>query len=251
MRRVLVVDDDRRMRRTLQIVVEHMGLESVAVADAAEARAQLGAMHFDLVLTDLKMPETSGITLLEEIRLEQPKLPVILITAYGTIETAIEAMQKGASDFVLKPFEEKELHVAIEMALYRHEMDRRLEESERWLAATLKSIGESVIATDADWRIRFMNPAAELLTGWESSHAAGRDLADVVRVSIPFKPRAVETGDLPGGGGVARGVLVTRDGKEVSVEERSTLIRDEDGAVIGIVIALRDLGEKIRKARGT
>jgi len=119
MRRVLVVDDDRRMRRTLQIVVEHMGLESVAVSDAAEARAQLGAMHFDLVLTDLKMPETSGITLLEEIRLEQPKLPVILITAYGTIETAIEAMQKGASDFVLKPFDNANLERVIRRALAR------------------------------------------------------------------------------------------------------------------------------------
>ena len=72
MKRVLVVDDDRRMRRTLQILVERMGLESVAAADASEARAQLARRRFDLVLTDLKMPETSGIDLLEEIRAEQP-----------------------------------------------------------------------------------------------------------------------------------------------------------------------------------
>src|SRR5262245_37085198 len=113
MKRVLVVDDDRRMRRTLQIVVEHIGLESIAAADADEAQAQLRATRFDLVLTDLKLPESSGIDLLEAIRLEQPKLPVVLITAYGTIETAIEAMRKGASDFVLKPFDNANLERVI------------------------------------------------------------------------------------------------------------------------------------------
>lgn len=117
MKRVLVVDDDRRMRRTLQILIERMGLESAAAADAGEAREQLGAASFDLVLTDLKMPGTGGIELLEEIRAEHPKLPVILITAYGTIQTAIEAMRKGASDYVLKPYDNQNLELVIRRAL--------------------------------------------------------------------------------------------------------------------------------------
>jgi two-component system response regulator AtoC len=117
MKRVLVVDDDRRMRRTLQILIERMGLESMGAGDAREAREQLAAARFDLVLTDLKMPETSGIDLLEEIRAERPRLPVILITAYGTIQTAIEAMRKGASDFVLKPFDNANLELVIRRAL--------------------------------------------------------------------------------------------------------------------------------------
>jgi two-component system response regulator AtoC len=117
MKRVLVVDDDRRMRRTLQIMVERMGLESVGAGDAREAREQLGSARFDLVLTDLKMPDTSGIDLLEEIRAARPKLPVILITAYGTIQTAVEAMRKGASDFVLKPFDNETLELVIRRAL--------------------------------------------------------------------------------------------------------------------------------------
>lgn len=67
MKRVLVVDDDRRMRRTLQVLVERMGLESAAAADAGEAREQLRRARFDLVLTDLKMPEMSGIVLLRSL----------------------------------------------------------------------------------------------------------------------------------------------------------------------------------------
>ncbi len=117
MKRVLVVDDDRRMRRTLQVLIERMGLESVAAADAREARQQLSAASFDLVLTDLKMPETTGIDLLDAIRAEHPKLPVILLTAYGTIQTAIEAMRKGAADYVLKPFDNETLELVIRKAL--------------------------------------------------------------------------------------------------------------------------------------
>jgi two-component system response regulator AtoC len=117
MKRVLIVDDDRPMRRTLQIVIERMGLESAAAADAGEAREQLAHSRFDLVLTDLKMPDQSGIDLLHEIRAQYPKLPVILITAYGTIQTAIEAMRKGASDYVLKPFDNESLELVIRKAL--------------------------------------------------------------------------------------------------------------------------------------
>ena len=117
MKRVLIVDDDRRMRRTLQIVIERMGLTSAAAANASEAREELSRSGFDLVLTDLKMPDQSGIDLLEEVRLRHPKLPVILITAYGTIQTAIEAMRKGASDFVLKPFDNQNLEMVVRRAL--------------------------------------------------------------------------------------------------------------------------------------
>jgi two-component system response regulator AtoC len=119
MKRVLIIDDDRRMRRTLQIVIERMGLESAAASGASEAREQLSGARFDLVLTDLKMPGTSGIDILEEIRAEHPTLPVILITAYGTIQTAIEAMRKGASDYVLKPFDNESLELVVSRALER------------------------------------------------------------------------------------------------------------------------------------
>jgi two-component system response regulator AtoC len=117
MKRVLIVDDDRRVRRTLELMIERMGLESVPVGSAVEAIEQLARTHFDLVLTDLKMPGKSGIELLEEIRAVDTKLPVILITAYGTIQTAVEAMLKGASDYVLKPFDNEGLKHTIHKAL--------------------------------------------------------------------------------------------------------------------------------------
>jgi len=109
MRRILIVDDDRQMRRTLQIMMERLGYASAAVADASTGLEQLRSEHFDLVLTDLRMPHMTGIEFLEAIQQLDPGLPVVLITAYGTIQTAIEAMQKGAADYVLKPFDNKSL----------------------------------------------------------------------------------------------------------------------------------------------
>jgi two-component system response regulator AtoC len=117
MKKILVVDDDRRMRRTLQIVMESIGFDSVAVESADQALERLRAGGFDLVLSDLNMPGVNGMQLLDEIKTVDPGLPVILITAYGTIDTAIEAMRKGASDYVLKPFDNENLKLVIRRAL--------------------------------------------------------------------------------------------------------------------------------------
>jgi two-component system response regulator AtoC len=156
MKRVLVVDDDRRMRRTLQVLIERMGLASAAAADAQEARAQLRAARFDLVLTDLKMPETTGIELLAEIRAEQPKLPVILITAYGTIQTAIEAMRRGASDYVLKPFDNDNLELVIRRAL---ELERFRSEN----VFLKEQVGESWAAEDLFLALPSMREVGDLI----------------------------------------------------------------------------------------
>ena len=156
MKRVLIVDDDRRMRRTLQIVIESMGLESAGAANANEARELLSTARFDLVLTDLKMPEVSGIDLLGEIRAERPKLPVILITAYGTIQTAIEAMRKGASDYVLKPFDNDNLKLVIRKAL---ELERFRSEN----AFLKEQIGEPWAAEDMFLALPSMRNVRDLI----------------------------------------------------------------------------------------
>jgi len=156
MKRVLVVDDDRRMRRTLQVLMETMGLDSVAAATASEACAHLRTARFDLVLTDLKMPGASGIDLLDEIRTAHPKLPVILITAYGTIQTAIEAMKKGASDYVLKPFDNENLKLVIGRVL----------ELQRFRAENVflrQQVGEPWAAEDMFLALPSMHAVADLI----------------------------------------------------------------------------------------
>ena len=165
MKRVLVVDDDRRMRRTLQILIERMGLESAAAADASEAREHLRSTKFDLVLTDLKMPDATGIGLLEEIRAQQPQLPVILITAYGTIQTAIEAMRKGASDYVLKPFDNEDLELVIRRALEL----RRVRSENLFLK---QQVGEPWVAEEMFLALPSMHDVAEMIAKVAPSSSA-------------------------------------------------------------------------------
>ena len=125
MARVLVVDDERKMRRVLQILLEQMGLESVAVDSAETALSHFDGEKIDLVLTDLKLPGANGVDLLGRIRLLDPDVPVIVLTAHGTVPTAVEAMKQGAFDYVLKPFDveaiEQLIRSALEMRRYRTE----------------------------------------------------------------------------------------------------------------------------------
>ena len=242
---ILVVEDEGVIALDIRATLAHLGYSVPgAVATGREAVAKVAELRPQLVLMDIHLRgDMDGVEAAREIR-ERFDVPVIYLTAYADPATLQRARVTEPFGYLLKPFEERELHVVIEMALHRHELERRLRESERWLAATLRSIGDSVIATDAAWHIRFMNPAAERLTGWSAAEAAGRELAEVLRVSLPSMPRASVTGNEDPGGGTAQGVLVTRDGRQIQVEESSTLIRDDAGTVIGTVIAIRDVSAR-------
>ena len=242
---ILVVEDEGVIALDIRATLAHLGYTVPgAVATGREAVAKVAELRPQLVLMDIHLRgDMDGVEAAREIR-ERFDVPVIYLTAYADPATLQRARVTEPFGYLLKPFEERELHVVIEMALHRHELERRLRESERWLAATLRSIGDSVIATDAAWHIRFMNPAAERLTGWSAAEATGRELAEVLRVSLPTLPRASVTGHEDVSGGTAQGVLVTRDGREIQVEESSTLIRDDAGSVIGTVIAIRDVSAR-------
>ena len=117
MKKVLIVDDDRRTRRILQILVERLGLESNAFDNAEDALAALGAEAPALILTDLKMPGIDGIEFMRRLRQLDAQVPVIVLTAYGTVESAVEAMKLGAVDFVAKPFDVDALELLIQRSL--------------------------------------------------------------------------------------------------------------------------------------
>lgn len=113
-KRILVVDDEKNMLRLAEMMLERLGYESVTAGNAEEALETLGRKRVDCVLTDLKMPGgMSGIELLREMRGRGLKTPVVIMTAFGTIKSAVEAMKQGASDFVLKPFDVDNIEVAI------------------------------------------------------------------------------------------------------------------------------------------
>ena len=122
--RILVVDDEVKMRRLLEMSLKNMGHEVVQAADGGEAIACFDEAPFDLVMTDLKMPRMDGIQLLRTLRERGEEVPVIVLTAFGTIETAVEAMKLGAADYIIRPFEMETLELAVTRALAMGAMQR-------------------------------------------------------------------------------------------------------------------------------
>jgi two-component system response regulator AtoC len=117
MKRLLVVDDDPRMRRVLQILARKIGLDCDAAAGADDALASFRAERCDLVVTDLKMPGKDGIAFLRELRAIDADVPVVVLTAHGTVSTAVEAMKLGAVDYLQKPCDVDALELVIGRAL--------------------------------------------------------------------------------------------------------------------------------------
>lgn len=116
--RVLVVDDEPDIRELLEITLGRMGLEAVAAANVAEARAVLdGEAPLRLCLTDMRLPDGSGIELIEHIQRHHPRLPVAMITAHGNVDSAIRALKAGAFDFISKPVTLEKLRNLVNAAL--------------------------------------------------------------------------------------------------------------------------------------
>ncbi len=116
-KRILFVDDDREMR---QLIVDFFHSEGYKVTEAAngkDALEQLSDEEFDVVITDLRMQEMDGLSLLRQIRIGSPNLPVILITAFGSIETAVEAIKEGATNFIPKPLKMQTLKAIVDKAV--------------------------------------------------------------------------------------------------------------------------------------
>jgi len=102
--RIMIVDDDHAMRIALVESVRRLGYVAEGVADGSEALEHVGRFQPWLVLTDLKMPRMNGLEVIKELKRRAPRTTIVLMTAYGTVETAVEAMKQGASDYLLKPF---------------------------------------------------------------------------------------------------------------------------------------------------
>ncbi len=123
---ILVVDDDPEMTTVLQEVLSEEGWEIETAEDGEEALTKLHQREYALLLTDLRMPRMAGLTLMEQAKLLYPDMQVIVITAFGTIDSAIEAMKQGAYDYITKPFHLEEMLLTIRKALKERSLHREV-----------------------------------------------------------------------------------------------------------------------------
>jgi len=121
-KQVLIVDDEPNLRKILSAQLTRDGYDVMIAEDGEQGLSMLREHHIDMVITDLKMPKVDGMTLLKEALREDPELPVVMITAHGTVDTAVEALKSGAFDYLTKPFDKDEVRQIVAKALKTKEL---------------------------------------------------------------------------------------------------------------------------------
>lgn len=249
--RLVIVEDEIIVAEDLSGTLTRQGYEIIGHASTGpEALRYCQVLHPDLVLMDIVLKGMmTGVDTAQRIR-EKYDIPVIYVTAYADEKTIEQAKTTGPFGYILKPFTDRELKSTIEMALYKHAMDRKIREKEAWLATILKSIGDGVVVTDIHGKISFMNPVAEMLTGWKLNEAQSRPLPDLIFLEskgvrldlnrliqdvIQWK-KVLHLPDIiikPGG-----------RSEEVPIDDCIAPLIDTDGNVMGVVLVFKDITER-------
>jgi DNA-binding NtrC family response regulator len=240
---ILVVDDEPNMRKVLRAMLEHDGHEVHVAEDGAEALRILAENHLDLVITDLRMPGMDGMGLLGRIHEQRVGLPVIMITAHGTVDTAVEAIKLGAFDYLTKPFERKTLRQIVSKAARTVELSRKDASIERDLAGRFRIIGRSQAMQDIFSVIDRVaaTPSTVLITGesgtgkeliaralHENSNRASGAYIRVNCAAIP--PTLIESELFGYEKGAFTGAETAKPGR-FELADKGTLFLDEIGEV--------------------
>jgi two-component system, NtrC family, response regulator len=185
METILIVDDEKNYPLILSAILEEEGFETFTANSGREALEILSNTDIDLVLTDMKMPSMDGIELLEKIKAKDQDLPVIMMTAHGTVDKAVEAMQKGAYSYILKPFDNDRLIIYVNKAVGMHRVvkeNRQLRDAVELKYSFGNIIGKSKVMQDVFETIRKVAPASATVL-IEGESGTGKEL---VAKSIHF-----------------------------------------------------------------
>jgi two-component system, cell cycle sensor histidine kinase and response regulator CckA len=244
-KQILVVEDEGLIGADLQRRLERLGYSAPAVAHSGEEALDYArTTAFDLVLMDIRLKgPLDGIATAERLKSEL-QLPVVYITAHADQETLERAKLTEPFGYIIKPIADAGLRSAVQIAIYKSGMERRLRTSEAWLSATLDSVGDGIVACDTSGEIAFLNPVAEQLTGWTTASAKGKPLLDVLRLfeDGSNEPAKNPIFDLfPGENRVY--TLVSKTGSAYPVEIGCVENRAAD-ELLGSILAIRNAGPR-------
>ena len=149
LRPILVVDDDPYMRSSLTDCLVSCGYAVETAIDGVDALGKFRKGAYEMVITDIRMPKMGGLDLLKELKGQSPEMPVIVITAYGTVNTAVEAMKQGAKDFIMKPFSLDDLEMVVKNVLERGQEQEPGQEGAQGSTQTARPAQRQIVTSDA------------------------------------------------------------------------------------------------------
>lgn len=240
--KILVVDDEPRIRDACRMVLSEQGFEVALAADGNEGVQMIQQEHFDVILVDLMMPVLSGFEVLSHVREAHPDTVVIVITGYATLEHSINAMKRGAFDFIPKPFTPDQLRAVVAKAIKYNRALQDIADTNSRLRTMVNRLTDGVMATDRDRRIVLANPAFLHLIGYHGESVLGR-LVDEIHVSDQVLEMIGQTLAMPGDEftELTEEIVRSDDSGERIVRAKCAPFRGRDGSTIGTITVLNDI----------
>ncbi|MFI3185548.1 MAG: EAL domain-containing protein [Methylococcaceae bacterium] len=246
--KIMIVEDEGIIAMDMCNQLKGYGYNVVATAFSGEEAVTLANQYSPhLIMMDIVLKgRMDGISAAQKIT-EALHIPIIFLTAYSDTATLQRAKATGAYGYLIKPFRPDELYASIEVALSKHQLEQQLKESEQWFSKTLNCISDAVIATDAEGKIRFMNPVAEKAIGCRLDFALGKPINELMKllteanrtlvenpVSKALTSRAVTGLDSPT-------LLITQAEAEFPIDDGAAPILNDEGVLLGAVMVFRDI----------
>jgi PAS domain S-box-containing protein len=250
--KIFIVEDEAIVAESLNDQLEGLGYIVTGNAPSGEeALRNIKNNLPNLVLMDIMLEgEMDGVETAQQIR-ELYGIPVIFLSAYSDSETLGRAKLTEPFGYLIKPYKERELHTTLEITLYKHRMEKRVREHERWLDTLLRSIGDGVITVGIDGLLTSMSPVAETLTGLSEAELINKDLLGILQIEesgiYPIMPDLIDQAldgetvsclvdDEP--------ILVNANGKRIVIDFSAAPIRNEQDEIIGAVLTMRDISAR-------
>ncbi|MEW6187578.1 MAG: response regulator [Thermodesulfobacteriota bacterium] len=241
---ILVVDDEVRIREACKQVLEESGYEVALASSGVQAIEALTSTHYDIILLDLMMPEMSGFDALARIKVLDPGTVVIVITGYATLEHSVEAMKKGAFDFIPKPFTPEHLRVTVGKAIEYTRALGDIADSRSQLRVMVNHITDGVMCTNNQYRIALANPAFLRMVGCPAPSAVGWAMNDVVQIPR-IREMVEQVLKMPEGECSELEEELNLNGEnrpeEVALNIRCAPFRDRNGRNLGVITILHDI----------
>ncbi len=249
--KILIVEDERITAENICMTLDDLGYETCGIASSKkEAIEKTAQKNPDLVLMDIRLHGTmEGIGAANLIR-SHFSIPVVYLTAHADEKTLNRARITEPFGYILKPFDKRDLHSTIEIALHKHGMEKKLRRTQEWLSTTLKNIRDAVIATDTNGYVTYMNLMAEVLTGWKKEEALGERLNKVFMVTgnDRNKRRRNPVTEVLKKGEVLNLsdnlMLKNGNGNKIPIILNGAPVSDEQGNTAEVVFAFRDISER-------
>lgn len=250
---VLIVEDEAIVSMDLRYKLEELGYGvPAAISSGEEAVDAASRLRLDVVLMDIRLSGgMDGIDAATQIR-DQFDVPVVYLTAYADVDTLERAKLTEPFGYLMKPVDPKSLQTVLEIAIYKHQIERLWKQSERWLSAVLQSTSDAMVTTDRNGIVNWMNPTAELLLGSTRSQALGNKLADLLTITgqptlgHPIWKALSDNVVVPFSNDEC---LVVGKGQVIPISGSAAPIKDDEDNVTGVVLTIRDISERKKNER--